>query len=61
MNSNKKLLTTLSGLPDDVTILDSKRIGDDIIEIFVKWDEPKGDPEETRRSVIHQAVSLTSG
>ena len=41
MNSNKKLLTTLSGLPDDVTILDSKRIDDDIIEIFVKWDEPK--------------------
>ena len=43
MSSNKKLLTTLSGLPDDVTILDSKRIDDDIIEIFVKWDEPKVD------------------
>ena len=42
MNSNKKLLTMLARLPYDVTILYSKKIDDNIIEIFVEWDEPKG-------------------
>lgn len=43
MNSKEKLLSRLSGLPDDVTIFDHQKIDDNIIEIFVEWDEPKGD------------------
>ena len=43
MHSKNQLLSKLTGLPDDVTISDFNKIDDNIIEIFVSWDEPKSE------------------
>ena len=43
MNSNDKLLYSLSGLPDDIiTISGYDKHGSDMIKIYVAWNEPKG-------------------
>ena len=43
MKKNDKLLSKLTGLPDDVVIFDHDKRGDDVIEIYVSWYEPMGE------------------
>lgn len=46
MYSKNKLLNSLSGLPNDVKISNYKHVGDNILELFVDWEEPKLDERE---------------
>ena len=46
MYSKNKLLNSLSGLPNDVKISNYKHVGENVLELFVNWKEPKLDERE---------------